>query len=412
MPRRFCAALLFVLAITISLPQPTCAQREMFKTWVEYDFGNQITFYTQIKSTSPIETAIVFFQAHNDTHTSIGLATVEKTGDDFYKLSYTHKIEDYHLRAFSRVDYRWEVNSAKEGKQRFPEESFEYIDNRYSWNSLEEKPFKVHWYEETGDVQFAQWVIDAAQAGYKQADDLLPLTLPNNSLEIYVYPDSESMKTVLQPSSENWVAGHADADLGVIVVILPPGPDQKLLIDQRIPHELMHILLYQYTDPGYANLPTWLNEGLASQVELYPNSDYPILLEEAVKREALIPMVNLCQTFPREASNALLSYAEAASFTKYLHRTYGTTGLVDLVKAYANGLDCERGAEQALGKNLTQLERAWRNDVLAEDTAQAAINNLLPWLILLAAVLAAPMAIAVRRLRFLPGRRPAKQRSG
>jgi hypothetical protein len=304
------------------------------------------------------------------------------------------------------------VTSVDQDKQRLAERSFDYIDNRYAWNSLEEKPFKVHWYEGTGDVHFAQSVIDAAQDGYRTADDLLPVTIPNDSLEIYVYPDSESMQAVLQPSSENWVAGHADADLGVIVVTLPPGPDQKLLIDQRVPHELMHVLLYQYTDPGYDKLPIWLNEGLASQVEQYPNSDYPILLDDAVKRQALIPMASLCQTFPREASSALLSYAQAASFTKYLHSTYGTTGLVDLVKAYANGLDCERGAEQALGKNLTQLERNWRNDVLAVDTAQAAFNNLLPWLVLLAAVLAAPLAMAVRRLRFRADSHPAKEHTG
>jgi hypothetical protein len=400
MHRRLCAALLILLASAMIPGRPVFAHVEAVKDWVEYEFGDQITFYSQVESTTPIETAIVFFQAHNDTHTSIGLGTVKEIGDDLYQLSYTHPLEDYRLRAFSRVDYHWEITQAEDKKQQLPEESFEYIDNRHSWNSLEEKPFKVHWYENTGDVQFAQSVIDAAQNGYKAAYDLLPVTIPNNSLEIYVYPDSESMKAVLQPNSENWVAGHADADLGVIVAILPPGPDQKLLIEQRIPHELMHILLYQYTDPGYSNLPTWLNEGLASQVELYPNSDYPILLEDAVERKALIPMVNLCQTFPREASSALLSYAQAASFTKYLYNTYGTTGLVDLVKSYANGLDCERGAEQALGKNLTQLERGWRNEVLAEDTTQAAFNNLLPWLILLAAVLAAPLTIAVRRLRF------------
>jgi hypothetical protein len=164
--------------------------------------------------------------------------------------------------------------------------------------------------------------------------------------------------------------------------------------------------LYQLTDPGYNNLPTWLNEGLSSQVELYPNSDYPILLEDAVKRGALIPMASLCHTFPRDASSALLSYAQAASFTKYLYNTYGTTGLVDLVKAYANGLDCERGAEQALGKSLTQLERSWHNDILAVDTVQAAINNLLPWLILLATILVVPTIIAIRRLRLRPGRQP------
>jgi hypothetical protein len=403
---RFYLALLILLSSAAILTQTVYAQQDDSDAEVEYIFDKQITFQTEIKSESPIETAIVFFQAHNDTHTGVGLASVNKIEDNLYRLSYTHSLEDYRLQPFTQVDYHWEITTADGNKQKLGGKSFEYIDNRYPWNSLEEKPFKVHWYDDAGDIHFAISVIDAAQDGYNKAVNLLPVTIPNNNLEIYVYPDSESMQSVLQPSSENWVAGHADADMGVIVVTLPPGPDQKLLIQQRIPHELMHILLYQLTDPGYNNLPTWLNEGLSSQVELYPNSDYPILLEDAVKRGALIPMASLCHTFPRDASSALLSYAQAASFTKYLYNTYGTTGLVDLVKAYANGLDCERGAEQALGKSLTQLERSWHNDILAVDTVQAAINNLMPWLILLATILVVPTIIAIRRLRLRPGRQP------
>jgi hypothetical protein len=403
---------LLLLAIAALPARPAMAQVDEVKSWVEYRFGNQITFHTRFFSPSKIETAILFFQARNDTHTGVGLGTVKHLAGDLYEASYTHKLEDYRLRAFSQVDYHWEITTTGDGKQQLAPKTFDYIDNRYGWNSLEEEPFKVYWFDATGNVEFAQSVIDAAQAGYHAIEDLLPVTIPNNLLAIYVYPDAGSMQEALQPSSENWVAGHADADLGVIVATLPPGPDQKLLTDQRIPHELMHVLLYQYTEPGYANLPTWLTEGLASLVEQYPNSDYPILLEDAVNRNALISLGNLCDTFPRDASNALLSYAQAASFTKYLHSTYGTTGLVDLLKAYANGLDCQRGAEKALGKNLSQLERGWRSDVLAIDTTQAAFNNLLPWLIILAAVLAVPLIIALRRLRARPDRKPADQRTG
>jgi hypothetical protein len=409
---RICLASLLLLAMVALPARPAMAQVDEVKSWVEYQFNDQITFYTRFYSPSKIETAIVFFQAHNDTHTGVGLGTVKKLAGDLYDVSYTHKLEDYRLRAFSQVDYRWEITTATDGKQQLAPKTFDYIDNRYGWNSLEEEPFRVYWFDATGNIQFAASVIDAAQAGYHAIENLLPVTIPNNSLAIYVYPDAESMQQALKPSSENWVAGHADADLGVIVATLPPGPDQKLLTDQRIPHELMHVLLYQYTEPGYANLPTWLTEGLASLVEQYPNSDYPILLEDAVKRNALISMGNLCDTFPRDASSALLSYAQAASFTKYLHSTYGATGLVDLLKSYANGLDCQRGAEKALGKSLSQLERGWRSDVLAIDTTQAAFNNLLPWLIILAAVLAVPLIIALRRLRVRPDRKPADQRTG
>jgi hypothetical protein len=402
------------IIVTISITwiaRPVSAQQQVVKSWVDYSFGEQITFNTEVKSTSPIEVAVIFFQALSDTHTSVGLGKVESLGDDLYRLSYTHPLKDYRLRSFSRVDYRWEVSTADEGKQQLAENKFDYVDNRYRWNSLEQKPFKVYWFDNTGDVTFAQSVINAAQAGYKKADDLLPVKSPNDSLDIYVYPDTESLQGVLQQNSEDWVAGHADADLGVIVVTLPPGPDQKLLIDQRIPHELMHILVYQYTEPGYKNLPTWLNEGLSSQVELYPNSDYPVLLEDAVNREALIPMASLCNTFPRDASNALLSYAQAASFTSYLHDKFGTTGLVDLVRAYANGLDCQRGAQQALGQSLNQLDRGWRSEVLSIDVVQSAINNLAPWVILLLAVLAAPAVIIFRHLRYRSNPQSAEQRN-
>jgi len=155
---------------------------------------------------------------------------------------------------------------------------------------------------------------------------LLLLPVPSG-LDIYIYADSRTLQSALSPNSESWVAGHAEPDLGVIVVALPPGPDQRLLIQQRIPHELMHVLLYQSTDPGYANLPIWLSEGLASLVELYPNSDYQVLLENAVEKDSLIPMAALCPSFPRQASSALLSYAQAASFTRFLHNSYGTNRL-------------------------------------------------------------------------------------
>ena len=80
---------------------------------------------------------------------------------------------------------------------------------------------------------------------------------------------------------------------------LPESPERQLLAEQRIPHELMHIFLFNSTPLGYKNIPVWLTEGLASLAELYSNPDYPIVLEEAVKDEGLLPMSTLCGGFPR-----------------------------------------------------------------------------------------------------------------
>ena len=70
-------------------------------------------------------------------------------------------------------------------------------------------------------------MLDVADAGQERIQDLLALPMPRK-LDIYVYADPETMQSALSPGSENWVAGHADPDLGVILVTLPEGPEQRL----------------------------------------------------------------------------------------------------------------------------------------------------------------------------------------
>jgi hypothetical protein len=146
---------------------------------------------------------------------------------------------------------------------------------------------------------------------------------------------------------------------------------------------------------------------LASIAELYPNPDYRILLNDAVQRNNLLSMSSLCDTFPRDAAGALLSYAQSASFTGYLRDAYGTNGLRALVTNYANGMDCENGAKAALGKDLRQLERDWHRDVLSQNISRTAFNNLLPWIILLGTVLIVQMGLFFSRMRSKTANQPA-----
>jgi len=390
------------------------AQVESLHSSVDDTFGELIFFKAYVQSDIPVIAAVIYFQAENDTRTNVGFAEVHTLGDGSFALGYVHHMSDYSLRPFSSISFHWELTLEDGTNFVSTPEWFSYIDKRFSWKTLQkdlpqDKKLVVHWYQ--GDLQFAQDVLDVADAGWERIQDLLTLPMPGK-LDIYVYTDPETMQAALTPDSANWVVGHADPDLGVILVTLPEGPEQPLLVEQRVPHELMHVLLYQSYSLGYTNLPTWLNEGLASNAELDPNPDYRILLEDAAKKNSLIPLPALCNSFPREAYGALLSYAEAASFVKYLHDSYGVPGLQTLVTAYANGLDCDRGAEQALGKSLVQLERNWERDELSQDVALKAFLNMLPWIILLLAVLSAPLILALLRLRSHPPDPAVSQQSG
>jgi hypothetical protein len=390
------------------------AQVESVHSTVEYTFGELAFFKAYVQSDIPVKAAVLYFQDQNDTRTNVGFAEVHPLGDGSYALGYVHHMSEYSLRPFSTIEFYWELKLEDGSTFESTPEQFYYLDKRFPWQTLQRntsqnKTLVVHWYQ--GDRQFAQNILDVTEAGLARVQEFLMSYMPNK-LDIYVYADPESMQAALNPDSANWVAGHADPDLGVILVALPEGPEQPLLVEQRVPHELMHVLLYEFNQLGYANLPAWLNEGLASNAELDPNPDYRILLEDAAKKNALISLPNLCSSFPRDAYGALLSYAESASFVKYLHDSYGVTGLTSLVKAYNNGLDCNRGAEQALGKGLVQLQRSWERDELSQDIGLKAFINMLPWIILLLAVLAAPLILALLRLRSHPSDPAISQPSG
>ena len=163
-------------------------------------------------------------------------------------------------------------------------------------------------------------------------------------------------------------------------------------MQQQIPHELAHVLLYRYVGENYKRLPIWLLEGIASLAELYPTPDYELALERAVEQSSLVPLSELCGPFSRDASQAFLSYAEASSFTRYLHASYGTSKLDLLIRTYADGVSCEGGALQVYGQSLAYLDARWQESVLGANLLGVALRATAPYLIILAIILAYPTA--------------------
>jgi hypothetical protein len=190
-------------------------------------------------------------------------------------------------------------------------------------------------------------------------------------------------------------AGKASPDLGVVMVSLSADPNQRIEIQRQVPHEVMHVLLYEKLGDGYENVPVWLDEGLASLVEGTPNPDYYALLQNALEDDALLPMESLCRSFRLEASLFYLSYAQSESFTRFLYDNFGSSGLEVLLEKYADGVECTRGPELALGQTLHRLELSWARELAGEVNLWQALQPLLPWLVLLAAMLGVPLLLAV-----------------
>ena len=105
----------------------------------------------------------------------------------------------------------------------------------------------------------------------------------------------------------------------------------------------------------------------------------------------MIPISRLCAAFPADTGQAFLAYAESRSFAKYLHETYGSSGLLKLASTYADGVDCERGTELAFNISLSNLEMRWRSSAFGQTSVLPALQNIAPYLVLLCLVLIIPL---------------------
>ncbi len=358
---------------------------------VVYTFGEQVTFQAKYQPVAQVEKVFLFFQpAGEDTR------LVEMKPDSQGEVVYSYDLKTHYLRPFSRTEFWFQAVLADGEKIESPKQAFDYIDNRETWQAMDNGSIQVNWLK--GDLFYGQDALNSAVAGAKAASSIFP-GQNLDGIRIYLYDTAASLQEALN-NEASWAVGQASPDLGIIVVSIMPGIDQQLEMDRQIPHEIMHVLLYQLVKDNYKNVPMWLSEGLSSITETYANPDYQRVLTKSASANSLLPLNSLCDSFPQDASNAFLAYAQSDSFVHFLQDKFGNSGLLTLLRAYQNGYSCENGIVAATGSSLSQLDYRWRQESLGVDTGLLAVQNLLPYMLVVGILLLVPLiaaGIVIRR---------------
>jgi hypothetical protein len=381
------AALVIVMAaLFLGSPQQARAQSGIDVTDIGVfdDFGQHITFQARIQSPVPIVSAALVFSDNFDELVRRFPVDVAEDGTVIYRFDIVQNV----LRPFVTINFWFEVTT--QNNQTFRSESYrvQYIDDRFTWQQQVDGSLRVHWYE--GDAAFGDALMDVTRRSLNAVNALIPAP-PDAPLDVYVYASTTDLQSALFLGGEDWQGGHANPKLGVVLAAITPGPGQSIEMETLIPHELAHVMLYRSVGEGYGSLPVWLNEGMASLVELYPNPDYDQALLTASQNGSLLAIADLCDAFPLDASRAFLAYAESQSFVRFLRDTYGTPGLFSLASAYADGLSCDQGVVRALGTSLVSLDTRWRESVLGQNVAGVFLRNMLPYLGLFVFMLLIPL---------------------
>jgi hypothetical protein len=354
-----------------------------------YQFAESITFTADVSGPAPITRATVFFQSSSQPPYS-------HPADPFtpatpITLTATIDLKETKLIPFSTVSYWWEVVDAAGNAARSATQTLIYVDNRFAWQELTAGPVRVHWYQ--GDSGFGSAAASVASETLPKIQQQIGVE-PPSPLDVYVYASTDDLRSAVELAGREWLGGQARPELGVVLVAIPPSDSARLQMRRDIPHELTHLMTFVATTPNYDATPRWLDEGLATLNEGDPNSTQAIAVQDAATKNKLIPLENLCGTFPTDASAALLAYGESRSVVQQIINEYGSSGVQALLAAYRDGATCEGGVERALNTSLTGLEVKWRSQLQPGEattnpiapTTSSSSTGILPWLLLLAVI--------------------------
>jgi hypothetical protein len=385
-----------------------------------YTFGQSVTFQLDLPSQADPDHATLYLTL-NDQQTFSFRRPVEAG-----RAAYEHDLSTSPLPPFSRIRYRWDYVSPDGTRSQTETTAFRYVDNRFAWTTVDAHNLHVHWVD--GERAVMVQALDIARDALAKISYALSIPLPEE-VDVYLYPSQSDLTSALQLAgygapegalpggdlwSPLWAEGAAYPELDVILAAVPPTGETLPALQRVVPHELTHKALYDALGAGgYAALPTWLIEGLASYFEVRPDPTYTLALSEARERSqtqegaALIPLDTLCLPFPEDRQRARLAYAQSASLITYLRETYGWSRIRALLDAYADGVACSTGVERVMGMPLDQLDRAWRIWLEQENTptttspVRAGLTVLLrdtgPWLMLLGVMVLPMLIVAVHR---------------
>ncbi|MFK7804835.1 MAG: peptidase MA family metallohydrolase [Anaerolineae bacterium] len=357
--------LLFSLTIFAFLqflqPKPVAAQDDILcpdftaadqqQIYDKVDFGESIIFHFCWHNMPEIEKASIEIEIENFDEPRKGeaIAPTDAGAGDLINLNHELNLAQTLILPFSNIRYTWTLHYKTGETEAFPTQSIEYTDNRVEWQTFTlgndtSESIQVH--SETQHRAIAEIALSTINRLLPEIKEVILTdnSLANQDIDVYLYPDNETFQSALRLTGLDWVAGKASPEIGVIMVPITSGMDETLAqtnLEQRLPHELSHLLVYRATGDGYHNLPSWFDEGLAASFEVVPNPNYAASLQNVTDATQLIPFSEMCINLPVQPTEmALRGYAQSYALVQYIFKTYGTEGIQQIIGAAAAGSEC------------------------------------------------------------------------
>lgn len=172
-------------------------------------------------------------------------------------------------------------------------------------------------------------------------------TYPNDPIPVVLYT-TEQFRDITR--SPGWAAGAFD---GTIRVPMRGAIDDPKELDRVLAHEFTHALVRLLAP---RNVPTWLNEGLASALE---TGDLSWAERQAARASGTVPLSALGGSFGHlNGDQAALAYAVSALAVRRLIQDNGGFAVANLLRDLGEGEDFEQAFEHRMLLSFADFQAA------------------------------------------------------
>ena len=313
---------------------------------------------TAIDSTSPITSATIY----------ITFKDVPYGGEMEYPVTINHpaqrislnfrddtsSTQNFHSPG-TPVEYYWVLqDNALRQSVALPQD-FTTIDTRFSWQHLSQGLLQINWYNRP--TSFGQLLLSKANDSITHISQVLGGGMLH-TINLWIYSSNSDFHGALAPNSYEWVGGEAHPYLNEAFISVVDANDDTLVRD--MPHELTHLVFHQLVAQG-PTPPIWFDEGMAVYNQLYHEPDMRARFQQALSTKTLLRLYTISDSFPADADQAYLAYAQSWDLIDYMYKTFGQSRMALLIQKMNNPQsDFDQELTAALGIDSLHLENQWR----------------------------------------------------
>ncbi len=257
------------------------------------------------------------------------------------------------------ITYYWEISDQAGGTTQTQPGRTMYEDTRFQWKSLSDDGLTVWYYGGSeGDVRD---LLGVGRDTLTRMGSLLG-THVDYPVKVFLYDSAEDMQPVLlsgQLSPEQGVV-----TLGEVVVSDTAVVARDSAASDILRHELSHIVMHSAVKGPFANLPAWLEEGVAVYGQSGPLPEMMSALDAAIKSNRPFTIRSLSSaTVGASGSSVGLFYGQSYSVVRFLIDQYGEDKFRELLAAFRDGSRTDDALMKVYGFDQDGLENAWRQSV-------------------------------------------------